>query len=148
MKQYLLIALLFIVSTSHAQHRKAVGGKEVTGTFHDCVGKYCSEVKIQALGNNRLKVSFWSKGESLTGILRSGYSEGEATIQADTAIFADANSKDCLIKICFPKPRRIEVSHITSYENCGLGHNITFDGKYRKVSGKRPKFFYPWGKPQ
>jgi hypothetical protein len=139
----LFIALLFIASTSHAQHRKAVSAKEVNGTYHDCFGKYCNEIKFLAIGNNKLKVSFegyypWANEEGAN----IGFTSGEARIDADSAIFSrkeEYADEDCRIVIRFKKPGVIEVEHVTSSVNCGFGNNVMMDGTYKKVSAKKPK---------
>jgi hypothetical protein len=144
LKLLIFASLVLINSTSQAQHRKAVGAKEVTGTFQgDCYGKYCNEIKIQALGNNRLRVSFegyypWANEEGAN----VGFTSGEARIDGDTAIFSrreDYADEDCRIVIRFTKPGTIEVMHITPSFNCGFGNNVMMDGTYKKVSGKKPK---------
>jgi hypothetical protein len=144
MIKYLITALLLIASTSQAQHRKAVGAKEVTGTFQgDCYGKACNEIRIQALGKNKLKVSFegyypWANGEGVN----IGFTSGEARIDGDTAVFSvkeDYADEDCRIVIRFTKPGTIEVEHLTPSFNCGFGNNVMMDGTYQKISAKKPK---------
>jgi hypothetical protein len=148
MDRILLIASLLIASSLQAQHRKAVGAKEVTGTFQgDCYGKTCNEIRIQALGNNKLKVSFegyypWANGEGVN----IGFTSGEARIYGDTAVFSrkeDFADEDCRIVIRFIKPGKIEVEHLTSSFNCGFGNGVMMDGTYKKVSAKKPKMKDP-----
>ena len=110
MSRYLysaLLAIILTVSDSAAQKRNAVGGKEVTGTFQDCFSEeYCNEIKIQALGKNRLRVSFegyypWANGEGAN----IGFVTGEARIDADTAVFSSTEfEEECRIIIRFKKP--------------------------------------------
>ena len=144
MAKFVLAFLLIIASTASAQQRKAVGAKEVTGTFRgDCYGKSCNEVRILAIGNNQLRVSFegyypWLNGDGVN----IGFTSGVARIDADTAVFAikeDFADEECRIVIRFRKPGEIEVEHLTPSFNCGFGNNVMVDGTYKKVSSKKPK---------
>ncbi|HET6512672.1 MAG TPA: hypothetical protein VFH43_10805 [Candidatus Kapabacteria bacterium] len=147
-----IYTLLFIVSSIsltdpvQAQKRKAVGAKEVTGTFQDCFSEeYCNEIKIQALGKNKLRVSFegyypWANGEGAN----VGFVTGVARIDADTAVFSSTEfEEECRIIIRFKQPGQIEVEHVTPSFNCGFGANVMVDGTYKKVDSKKPKFRKP-----
>lgn len=139
----LFFCLLLSATSAQAQHRTSVSTKEVNGTYHDCFGKYCNEIKILAIGNNKLRVSFegyypWANEEGAN----VGFTSGEARIDADSAVFSrkeDYADEDCRIVIRFTKPGHIEVEHITPSHNCGFGNGVMMDGKYKKVSAKKPK---------
>lgn len=130
-----------------AQNRKAVSGAEVTGTFRSFYkGKFkgsYNEIKIQALGKSKLKISFdltypfEVNGELSANVGQDG---GAATIEGDTAIFKDDEFGTCEITLKFSKPGTLEVSHNGEVSACGFGHNVTAAGTYKKVSGAKPKF--------
>lgn len=127
--------------------RKAVGTAEASGTFRDYFagklkGNY-NEIKILALGKNKLRVRFdltypYRDG---TGAMTAnvGTAEGEATIDGDTAMFSPAETVGCVIAIKFVKPGTIKVSQ-TGASECGFGFNVSASGTYRKSSGAKPKF--------
>lgn len=135
----LLLTFLFsIASASQAQHRKAVNAKEVTGTFRD--GH--NNIQILALGNNRLRVSFFGLYPLGNGDANTGYVAGEARIDADSAVYYQENDESfepCIIVIHFLKPGLIEVEHRTGAWRCGFGAGVSIEGTYRKVSSKKPK---------
>lgn len=131
-------------------NRKAVSGKEVTGTFqYEFTGKFkgnYNEIKILALGNNKVKVDF-----SLTypfiaddgGFSANvGEAQGEAAINGDTAVYSTTEGGTCEIKIKFVKPGQIEVSQTEKSLDggCGFGLNVSAEGTYKKVSSKKPTF--------
>jgi hypothetical protein len=140
----LIVALCAFSSQSLAQNRKAVSGAEVTGTFRNKAG---SEFQIQALGNGKLKIHFEGiypykvNGEYTAN---TGVASGEANIAADKATFIPDYSKEsnssCTIALKFSKPGTVVVTQKETEGGCGFGHNVTADGTYRKISGKKPKF--------
>jgi len=131
--------------------RDAVSGAEVTGTFRmNFQGKYkdlANELKIQALGRGKLRIAFdlvypytLRNGEITVNM---GSLDDEASITGDTAIYESdefSRSDKCVIKIKFVKPGVVKVEQSAADFACGFGHNVTADGTYRKVSGKKPKF--------
>ena len=129
---------------SFAQKRAGVSGAEVTGTFRNKAG---SEFQIQALGKGKLKIQFeglypYKVNGQLTA--NTGEAFGEAEIAGDTATFVPDYSKEmkssCTITLKFTKPGALVVTQEETEIGCGFGHNVTADGTYRKISGKKPKF--------
>jgi hypothetical protein len=144
------LCLLFLgfAGQSGAQNRKAVTAGEVNGTFRSFFGgRYkgsYNEIKILALGNNRLKVAFelvypftGGAGEMSANL---GTAEGEATIEGDTAVYSADESGPCRIIIKFIKPGEIRVTQEGTDTDCGFGRNVTASGTYRKTSAAKPKF--------
>lgn len=145
--------LLFAANQSFGQtSRSAVSGAEATGTFRSYFsgkarGSY-DEIKIQALGKGKLKVSFdllypftMANGEIMPNL---GNAQGEATISGDTAVYTGgADLPNCKITIKFVKPGTIQVKQSGTDANCGFGVNVTADGNYKKFSNAKPKFTEP-----
>lgn len=144
----LMIACFFCIDTS-AQNRKAVGAKEVNGTYRDYFdGKFkknYNEIKILALGRGKLKISFdltyphlTANGEMTANV---GFGSGTAEISGDTAVYTDKEiSEECRITIKFQTPGVIKVTQNGTDAECGFGFNVSADGTYKKFSGKTPKF--------
>lgn len=135
-----------------ATDRKSVSGAEVTGTFRDYFtsgqsGKKddtYNEIKIQALGDGKLKVDFYlvyPTGEGETASANLGRAQGEALIDGDTAVYTTKeNGGTCEIKIKFVKPGVINVTQEQTVSGCGFGLNVSAQGTYKKFSSKKPKF--------
>ena len=66
--------------------------------------------------------------------------EGEAAIDGEVANYESSEFGNCKITIKFVKPGTIRVTQNGSDADCDFGHNVTANGTYRKVSGKKPKF--------
>ena len=147
MKKILLICSLFVfcfVSAieEKAQKRKAVGGAEVTGTFREKSSG--SEFKVSALGKGKLRLAFsgvyaykTANGEDTANM---GEASGTADIAGDTAIFTPADTEQCTITLKFLTRGRLKVTQKGTDAECGFGANVSADGDYRKVSGRKPKF--------
>jgi len=128
--------------------RKSVSGAEVTGTFRSqFTGKFkgnYNEIRILALGRGKLRVSLDLTYPFVDGTgqldANSGQIEGEATIEADTAMFTGGDSGECRIRIKFVRAGMIKVDQQGESTGCGFGFNVSADGTYRKVSGAKPKF--------
>lgn len=141
--------------TAHAQPaRKAVSGKEVTGTFrmkfrNKVVGgkaKFVegeNTVQIDALGGGKLKVYMnlqypyeWGNGEQSAHL---GDLSADFTIDGDTAKYVNGDGR-CTMTIKFVKPGTIKVTQGGTDADCEFGHNVTANGTYKKVSSKKPTF--------
>jgi hypothetical protein len=128
--------------------RKSVSGAEVTGTFrYQFTGKFkgnYNEIKILALGKGKLRVSFDLTYPFVDGAgqmeANVGQIDGEANIEADTAMFTGGDNGDCRIRIKFVRAGMIKVDQQGESTGCGFGFNVSADGTYRKVSGAKPKF--------
>ena len=146
---FLVIVCLWANPQIFAQ-RAAVSGTEVTGTFRSYFkgsarGSY-SEILIEALGGNKLKVEmsltypYKANREALANV---GEATGEAIIKGDTASFvpdyAKENNNGCRITLKFSKPGTLVVTTENNLD-CGFGFNVEADGTYRKRSSAKPKF--------
>ena len=145
----LVIGLSFTAVESYAQKsRKSVSGAEVTGTFRmNFSGKFkgsYNEIKIQALGRGRLKVSFELIYPYIDGYGEMTANMGEATgiaeIKGDVAEYNSSENGDCRIKIKFVRPGVIDVEQMSDLVGCGFGMNVSAGGTYRKTSSAKPKF--------
>jgi hypothetical protein len=144
------IFVFFATSEVVGQNRKSVSGREVTGTFRSFyTGKFkgsYNEIKIEALGGGKLKVSFdltypYVVNKELSANL--GSNSGTATIEGDTAVFKDEEFGQCTITLKFTKPGTLIVTQNGSDAECGFGRNVTADGTYKKTSSAKPKFESP-----
>ena len=155
MKKQILFGLLLVIGLSFAagetyaqKNRKSVSGAEVTGTFRmNFSGKFkgsYNEIKIQALGRGRLKVSFELIYPYIDGYgemtANMGEASGFAEIKGDVAEYNSSEFGDCRIKIKFVRPGVIDVEHETAAGGCGFGMNVSAGGRYRKTSSAKPKF--------
>jgi hypothetical protein len=154
-RKVVILFFIFIFSAVFAQNlqaqtsRKAVGAAEVNGTFRSYFGgKFkgsYSEIKILALGKNKLKVRFDLTYPFVdgTGELSAnvGEAEGIAEISGDTAVFASEDEYGkCRITIKFVRPGEIKVTENSENAGCGFGLNVTAAGTYKKTSGAKPAF--------
>lgn len=146
----LFIAFIAVFAADADAQRKAVSGKEVTGTFkYEFTGKYkgsSNEIQIQALGNNKVKIGFdlvypytMANGDLMANV---GQALGEAEINGDEAVFTQSEGGTCEIRVKFIKPGVIKVTQEESEAGCGFGMNVSAEGTYRKVSAVKPKFDY------
>ncbi|HXG82700.1 MAG TPA: hypothetical protein VNI84_01620 [Pyrinomonadaceae bacterium] len=138
-----VFVLCFVAaSQTNAQNRKAVGGAEVTGTFREAASG--SEFNILALGKGKLRVGFSGvyayKTASGEDTANTGEAIGEAEIAGDTATFTPGEFEECAIILKFLTGGRLKVTQQGSDAECGFGRNVSADGLYKKVSGKKPKF--------
>ena len=66
-----------------------------------------------------------------------GEGSGVATIEGDTAIVKpEGAEEECQITLKFTGSKLF----VTQTGICGFGHNVTAEGTYKKVSGRKPKF--------
>jgi hypothetical protein len=144
---FICVILTFVGVTSVFAQRKSVSGAEVTGTFkYNYSGKFkdfTNVIDIKALGDGKVQVSMnlvypyeYIKGKMTANF---GEAEGVATILGDTATFKPDGTETCTITIIFVKLGTIKVTEDGGDGGCGFGHNVTSDGTYKKVSGKKPK---------
>ena len=147
---FALVSMMLFSTFGYAQKSRAsVSGTEVTGTFKmSFIGKkyrdFSNQLDILALGGGKLKIAFdlvypytMQNGEVSVNM---GALSGEASIKGDTAIYASDEFGPCKITIKFVRPGELKVTQTGSPSDCGFGHNVTSQGPYRKVSGKKPKF--------
>jgi len=143
--------MLFSAAAYAQKSRPSVSGAEVTGTFKmSFVGKRFKDMSnrldILALGGGKLKIAFdllypyTLNNENGPLSANLGSISGEASIKGDIAIFESDEFGPCKITIKFVRPGEVRVTQNGTDADCGFGHNVTSQGTYRKVSGKKPKF--------
>ena len=143
-----LMFTAFVAIPVEAQtSRKSVSGAEVTGTFrYGFTGKFrgnYSDIKIQALGNGKVRVGFELTYPYMAGkepMANVGTGGGVALIDGDTAVYETSEFGSCKITIKFLRPGIIDVSQEQEGGGCGFGFNVSADGRYKKISSKKPKF--------
>jgi hypothetical protein len=117
---------------------KIVTAAQANGTYR----LRSNEIKILALGNNKLKIQMQLSYEyqSAAGPMANvGEAFGEATIENDVATFRPPDTEGCIITIKFLPGNRIKVSEDRTI-NCGFGLNVSSAGTYRKIRAGKPKF--------
>jgi hypothetical protein len=124
------------IVTMQAGKDASVTAAQVNGTWQRKWGEF----KIWALGHQRLQVEFSGVYEYKTPqgpSANSGEGSGIATIEGDTAIFKpEGAEEECRITLKFTRDKLV----VTQTGICGFGHNVSAEGTYKKVSGKKPKF--------
>lgn len=144
----LSLGALVPVALTAQSDRQSVPSSEVNGTFqHKFTGKFkgsASEIKILALGNNRLRMAFdltYPYIDGTGGLMANvGQIEGEAKIEGDKAVFSRHEFGKCEIAVVFVRPGTIKVSEESESAGCGFGHNVRADGIYKRISKLKPKF--------
>lgn len=132
-----LLSILLLCGASFPQAR-IVTAAQANGTYRSG----SNEIKILALGNNKLKIQMRLTYEYKVPagpMANVGSAIGEATIENDSATFRPPDTEDCTITIKFLPGNRIRVSE-DHMLNCGWGFNVSSDGTYRKVRAGKPKF--------
>ena len=132
-----LLSILLMCGASLPQAR-IVTAAQANGTYRSG----SNEIKILALGNNKLKIQMdltYEYKVPAGPMANVGSALGEATIENDTATFRPPDTEDCTITIKFLRGNRIKVSE-DHMLNCGWGFNVSSDGTYRKVRAGKPKF--------
>ena len=137
-----LVAIALAASISFgvfAQKPRAVTAAEANGTYRS----RNNEIRILALGGGKLKVKFDLShvyGPAESGMVNTGEATGEATIENNVAIFSTADSPKCKITMTFLPSNKLKVVQQGSDSDCGFGQNVTADGTYRKIDGRKPTF--------
>ena len=134
-----VIAFFVFPLTTSAQSSKIVTAAQANGIYR----YYDNEIRILALGKNKLRVSFDGIYHTLSKSVNTGSTEGEATIEGNVAILDLSEFGPCKITIVFLRNNRIKVTQDGSDADCGFGHNVYATGTYRKVRGGKPKFEPP-----
>ena len=153
-KRFLLLCLaaaclmIFSSPASAQTSRKSVSAAEVNGeyrmNFSGKFRKFSNDVKILALGKNRLRVEFdlvypytLRNGEASVNM---GGLDTTGEILGDLARLNPEGLQQCSIEIKFVRPGTIKVTQEGTDADCGFGHNVFASGTYRKVSSRKPKF--------
>jgi len=132
-----LLCTLLICGSAVSQGR-IVTAAQANGTYRS--GR--NEIKILALGHNRLKIQMHLTYEYKVPagwMANVGEAFGEATIEYDVATFRPPDTRDCTITIKFLPGNKIKVSEDRTI-NCGFGLNVSSQGTYRKIRAGKPKF--------
>lgn len=135
--RYLLVTLVLSTSVL-TQGPRIVTGAEANGTYRS--GR--NEIKILALGNNKLRIQMNLTYEYKTSygpMANVGEATGEATIENDTATFQPPDTQNCTITIKFLRGNKIRVTEDRTI-NCGFGLNVSSEGTYTKIKSGKPKF--------
>ncbi|MDX6528998.1 MAG: hypothetical protein QOH41_1288 [Blastocatellia bacterium] len=125
---------------SPPQKHQIVNAAQANGVYR----YYQSELRILALGHNKLKVQFDGIYMTLAKSPNMGYAMGEAIIEGNIATFKPPDFERCEITLVF-LPGKLKVTQEGSDADCGFGHNVNATGTYRKIRGGKPKFESPEG---
>lgn len=131
--------LLLSISSGHAQTPRVVTATQANGVYR----YYDNEIRILALGHNKLKIQFDGVYHTISKSVNTGYASGEATIQGNVATLILPHFGQCRITMVFLRRNRLKVTQDGSDAECGFGHNVYATGTYRKIRGGKPKFEEP-----
>jgi len=139
-KRSLIVAVVLALSSIPigAQNSKVATASQINGSYRF----YKSEFRILALGHNKLKVQFDGVYVNIMKNVNTGYAEGEATIEGNTATFIPEGTQGCKITMTF-LPGKLVVKQDGDDADCGFGHNVYATGTYRKIRSGKPKFQPP-----
>jgi hypothetical protein len=104
---------------------------------------YDNQIRILALGKNKLKVQFDGIYHTISKSVNTGYASGEATIEGNVAVLELREWGPCKITMVFLRGNRLKVTQEGDSPDCGFGHNVRADGTYRKIRSGKPKFESP-----
>ena len=132
-------ACFVLTPTVFGQNPKIVTAAQANGVYRS----YDNEIRILALGNNKLKVQFDGVYYTITKSVHVGYASGEAKIEGNVAVLELPELGQCKITMVFLRNNRLKVTQDGDSPDCGFGHNVRADGTYRKIRGGKPKFEPP-----
>lgn len=135
---FVIVSFVLPPATS-AQNPKIVTAKQANGVYRS----YDNEIRILALGRNKLRVQFDGIYRTISKSVNTGYAEGEATIEGNVALLEIPDFGACKITMVFLRNNRLKVTQDGDSPDCGFGHNVRADGTYRKIRGGKPKFEPP-----
>jgi hypothetical protein len=144
---FALIMFLSFAFVAEAQ-RKSVSGAEITGTFLSRFkGDFkdsANEIMIQALGKGKFRIGmsliYPDKDAMGNPSANMGTLDGIGKITGDIGIYESNEFGYCKVTVKFVKPGQIKVSQEDKDGGCGFGLNVSANGTFTKVSGKKPKF--------
>jgi hypothetical protein len=132
-------AFLVCAPAATAQNLKIVTAAQANGVY----SSYDNEIRILALGKNKLKVQFDGVYHTISKSVNTGYASGEARIEGNVAVLEITEWGPCKITMVFLRKNRLKVTQEGDSPDCGFGHNVRADGTYRKIRGGKPKFESP-----
>jgi len=141
-----LVTLAALVSASFVLPPATPGQNPKIVTAAQANGVYSSddnEIRILALGKNKLKVQFDGVYHTISRSVNTGYASGEAAIEGNVAVLELTEWGPCKITMVFLRGNRLKVTQEGDSPDCGFGHNVRADGTYRKIRGGKPKFEPP-----
>ena len=134
-----LSAALVLTPSALTQNPKIITAAQANGVY----SSYDNEIRILALGKNKLKVQFDGVYHTISKSVNTGSASGEATIEGNVAVFELREWGPCKITMVFLSRNRLKVSQEGDSPDCGFGHNVRADGTYRKIRRGKPKFEPP-----
>ena len=135
----LVIAFFVLSPATLAQNPKIVTAAQANGVY----SSYDNEIRILALGKNKLKVQFDGVYHTISKSVNTGNASGEATIEGNVAVLELPDFGPCKITMVWLRGNRLKVTQEGDSPDCGFGHNVRADGTYRKIRGGKPKFEPP-----
>jgi hypothetical protein len=135
----LVIASFILAPATSAQKPKIVTAAQANGVY----SSYDNEIRILALGKNKLKVQFDGVYHTISKSVNTGTASGEATIEGNIAVLELPDFGPCKITMVFLPRNKLKVTQEGDSPDCGFGHNVRADGTYRKIRGGKPKFEPP-----
>ena len=139
--RYAIALYLFLlgVHAAESQTKQVVTAAQANGTYRS----YENELRILALGHNKLKVQFDGVYRTISKSVNTGYAEGEAVIDGNVATLDLPEFGRCKINMVFLPHNKLKVTQEGDSPDCGFGHNVRADGTYRKIRSGKPKFEPP-----
>jgi hypothetical protein len=134
-----VISSLFLLPATSAQKPKIVTAAQANGVY----SSYDNEIRILALGKNKLQVQFDGVYHTVSKSVNTGTASGDATIEGNIAILELPEWGPCKITMVFLPRNRLKVTQEGDSPDCGFGHNVRADGTYRKIRSGKPKFEPP-----
>lgn len=135
----LVIAFFVSSPATLAQNPKIVTAAQANGVY----SSYDNEIRILALGKNKLKVQFDGVYHTISKSVNTGYASGEAKIEGRVAVLEITEWGPCKITMVWLRGNKLKVTQEGDSPDCGFGHNVRADGAYRKIRGGKPKFEPP-----
>ena len=128
----------YLQTSPHSPTTQVVTAQQVNGVYRF----YKSELRILALGHNKLKVQFDGVYVTASKSVNMGNASGEATIEGNVAIFIPPDTERCKITMKFLPGKMVVTQEGDDFE-CGFGHNVNAAGTYKKIRSGKPKFESP-----
>ena len=128
-----LSAALVLTPSALTQNPKIITAAQANGVY----SSYDNEIRILALGKNKLKVQFDGVYHTISKSVNTGSASGEATIEGNVAVFELREWGPCKITMVFLSRNRLKVWQEGDSPDCGFGHNVRADGTLSKDSPRK-----------